>query len=264
MRGSALLFATARYSDPQLRELDSTRVDVGELREVLADPAIGGFGVAECIDLPGQTCRERLEEFFADASRDDLLLVYVSGHGIKDRDGRLYFAAADTKLNRLMSTGVAASFIQEASARSRPRRLVMIFDTCFSGAFAKGYQLKAGGTRIDSGQCFSEGGGKIVITASDDMQYAFAGDAVEGKPVPSVFTRHLVEGLRTGLADVDGDGAVTVDDLYRYVYDAVRRENPSQRPQQWAFGLSGDIVLATNPKPRPGKLPVQLTELLAH
>jgi hypothetical protein len=264
MRGRALLLATSRYADSKLSELRSTAVDVAGLRGVLADPQVGDFGVEECVEATAQTWRERVEEFFGDAARDEMLLLYISGHGVKDRDGRLYFATADTKLNRLMSTGVAATFIQDVSARSRSRRQLMLFDTCFSGAFAKGYQFKAGGNAVGAGQLFGEGGGKIVITASDEMQYALEEDDIKGAPVPSVFTRHLVEGLASGLADVDGDGAVSVKDLFDYISDSMRRETPQQRPQQWAFGLTGDLVLAANPKPRAGKLPHHLTERLEH
>jgi hypothetical protein len=42
---------------------------------------------------------------------------------------------------------------------------------------------------------------------------------------------------------------VTATDLYHYLSDALRREVQQQRPQQWAFGVTGDeVVLARNPK----------------
>jgi hypothetical protein len=47
------------------------------------------------------------------------------------------------------------------------------------------------------------------MAASDRMQYALTRGAV------LVFTKHLVERLRTGLADVDGDGEVSSAELAR-------------------------------------------------
>ena len=43
-----------------------------------------------------------------------------------------------------------------------------------------------------------------MLTASDATQYSFEGDKLLGSGSASVFTRHLVEGLRTGAADQDG------------------------------------------------------------
>ena len=48
----------------------------------------------------------------------------------------------------------------------------------------------------------------------------------------SVFTRHLVNGLRTGEADLNGDGNITVDELYTFARDHVIEEMPNQRPKR--------------------------------
>jgi formylglycine-generating enzyme required for sulfatase activity len=259
--GHALLIANARYSDPTLSALGGTEVDVKALEAVLADPAIGGYQVQTSMDEPIHQLRQRIERFFVlQAPKDGLLLLYLSGHGVKDRDGRLYFAAADTESQFLMSTGLAATFIQEASERSRCRRQVFIFDACFSGAFAKGYTHKAD-QKVHAQEPFSGGTGKIILTASDDMQYAWVGDEIEGSAAASVFTRHLVEGLRTGAAAKDA-ATVTAERLYQYVHERVLQDHPAQKPQFWCFGLKGDLVLARNPAPKPVKLPAELVELL--
>jgi uncharacterized caspase-like protein len=141
--GQALLIANAHYNDKTLSALRGTEVDVKALEAVLADPAIGGYQVQTSIDESIHILRQRIERFFAQAPKDRLLLLYLSGHGVKDCDVKLYFATTDTKCSLLMSTGLAATFIQEASERSRCRRQVFIFDACFSGAFARGYLHKS-------------------------------------------------------------------------------------------------------------------------
>jgi photosystem II stability/assembly factor-like uncharacterized protein len=269
MRGRALLIATAHYSDPQLAALPSASVDATGLQEVLSRPEIGDFAVTACLDSPSHEWRQRIEGFFSDAGRDETLLLYITGHGVKDKDGRLYFAAADTRLERLLATGVAASFIQEASSTSRSRRVLMIFDTCFSGAFARGFQLKADSQAVNAGEYFRESTGRVVITASDAIQYSLAGgesSSVGNEPdtlaQSSLFSRHIIEGLRTGKADIDGDGLITSEDLFRYVAGSVQGETRTQRPQRWAFGLDGDLIVASNPLPRPGKLPQDVIDFL--
>ena len=258
--GQALLIANANYSDPTLNALIGTEVDISALESVLADPAIGGYQVQTSLDEPIHRLRQRIERFFVQAHKDSLLLLYISGHGIKDRDGKLYFAATDTESNMLMSTGLAAGFIHEASERSRCRRQIFIFDACFSGAFARGYIHKSD-QKVHAHESFRDGTGKIIITASDDMQYAFLGDKIEGSASTSIFTRYLVEGLRTGGAANETE-IITADRLYQYVYEQVLKENPAQKPQFWSFGLSGDLMLARNPSPKLKKIPEEIIELL--
>ena len=266
MRGRALIIATSKYSDASLSALPSTEIDAHGLRQILGDSRIGDFDVTSSLNATCQSWREQIEALFSDAGHNESLLLYISGHGIKDKDGRLYFAASDTRLKNLLSTGVSSTFIQEVSNTSRSSRISMILDTCFSGAFAKGVQLKSGGRTLHAADYFQEGTGKVVITASDALQYAIAGDSIDGDTSvnPSVFSRYLIEGLRTGEADSDGDGQVTTEDLYRYISSAMHRDGVQQRPLRWSIGLSHDFVIATNPAPKPGKVPEDIDELISH
>jgi hypothetical protein len=262
MRGRALIIATSRYSDPDLTALPSASIDATELHEVLANPRIGDFDVAECLDLPSPVWRERIVQFFSAASPDEMLLLYISGHGIKDQPGRLYFAATDTRQNLVAANGIPASFIDEAANSGRSRRVVLIFDSCFSGAAVKGWQLKASSSAVpvvDVGHYFREATGRVVITASDRMQYALAADGE-----PSLFTKHLTEGLRTGAADLDGNGEVSSAELVTYVAERMRSETQAQEPKRWALDLSKgvDLVIASNPRRRRLKLPQEVRELL--
>ena len=68
---------------------------------MLHDPGIGGFEVRTLLNEPAHEVNLAVEEFFADRRPDDLLLVHFSCHGVKDEDGELYFAMANTLLRRL-------------------------------------------------------------------------------------------------------------------------------------------------------------------
>src|SRR3954468_5089545 len=93
---NALIIATDMYTDPGLRRLRAPASDAQALAAVLRDPMIGDFDVRTLLNEPAHEVNLAVEEFFADRRPDDLLLVHFSGHGVKDEDGELYFAASNT------------------------------------------------------------------------------------------------------------------------------------------------------------------------
>lgn len=241
----ALIVAADQYVDPQLRRLRAPGLDAEALAAVLGDPAIGGLSVAIALNRPHYEVRLALEEFFADRRRDDLLLLHFSCHGVKDETGRLYFAAADTRRDRLHATAVAAEFVGELLDETRSRQVVVLIDCCFSGAFTRG-MLARGDRSLDVAEPL-QGRGRAVLTASSAIEYAWEGDEVAALGQPSIFTGAVVRGLRTGEADRDGDRLITVDDLYDYVYDEVRRATPNQTPGKWS-SVEGALVIARSPR----------------
>lgn len=231
----ALIVATGTYTDPGLSQLRAPARDAEDLAQVLADPDVGGFAVTTVIDQSAQRIRLAIEDFLADRDIRDLLLVYLSCHGLLDARRRLYFAATDTRKDRLGSTGVEAGWILDLLEHCRARRQVLILDSSFSGAFAYGAAT-------------GRGRGQVVLTASAATEYSFEGDPIDvAGPAGSVFTTALVQGLRTGAADIDRDGYVSVDDAYAYVFDQVQAVGAAQTPQRWMYGAEGKILLARSP-----------------
>jgi uncharacterized caspase-like protein len=112
-RRLALIIASSDYEDGSLRQLAAPLEDAQALSRVLADPTLGGFQVQQSQDQPSHLVKQQIEEFFLGRDRDDLLLLYFSGHGIKDEGGRLYFATRDTRRHLLRSTAVAAPFVND-------------------------------------------------------------------------------------------------------------------------------------------------------
>jgi uncharacterized caspase-like protein len=260
----ALIIASSDYTDPGLRRLRAPTTDAQALAEVLRDPAVGGFDVRTLLNEPAHEVNEAVEEFFADRRPDDLLLMHFSCHGVKDADGELYFATTNTRLRSLGSTAVSADFVTRRMGRSRSRRVALLLDCCYAGAFERGMTARAG-SGVDIEAQFG-GRGRAVITASSAMEYAFeGGDLVDThEPRPSVFTSALVKGLRTGDADRDQDGLVSLDELYEYVFDTVRATTPNQTPGKWVLGMQGHLYIARRAVPVtvPAELPPKLHEAI--
>jgi len=242
-RRLALVIATYRYQDAGLRQLTAPAHDADALAETLADPAIAGFEVTTLVNEPHHRVGQAIGDFYRARRHDDLALLYFTGHGLKDDEGRLYLAMTDTKRDNLLFTGVSAEQVDQAMESCASRQKVLVLDCCYSGAFPAGRLAKAD-TAVHALERF-QGRGRTVLTASDATQYSFEGDRVHGQAVRSVFTHHLVEGLRDGSADLDGDGDITLDELYSYVHDRVVAEMPRQRPKK-QDNVEGRTVIARN------------------
>ncbi|CUR55372.1 hypothetical protein NOCA2270007 [metagenome] len=253
----ALIVASDTYDDPGLRQLRAPAADARALSRVLSDPAVGGFEVTSVVNRPAHEVALAVEDFFADRAADDLLLVHFSCHGVKDESGELYFAMPATRLGRLGATGVSAEFVNRQMARSRSRRVVLLLDCCYAGAFERGLVHRADASVGVESQL--GGRGRAVVTASSALEYAFEGDVLTDSPSadasPSIFTSALVSGLETGEADRDHDGLITLDELYDHIYDTVRATTTHQTPGKWVFGVEGDLVIAKSGRPVTGTFP---------
>jgi hypothetical protein len=205
-----------------------------------------------------------IARFFGGKKPDDLLLLFFSGHGVRDERGLLYLAVQDTEHDLLNATAIPAAFITDEMDRSRSRRQVLILDCCHSGAFSHGAKAAAD-VGVGTAAAFAGTGfGRMVLTATDATQFAWEGDQVIGPADKSVFTHFLVEGLRTGQADTDADGQITLDELYDYVYERVVKATSKQTPRKFTYNQQGDVVIARNSRPvvKPAELPPELRQAI--
>lgn len=257
----ALIVASDQYDHEGLRQLLSPAADAEALARVLGDPQIGNFDVRVVHNETAHIIQAQIEDLFSDSPPDDLLLLHFSCHGLKSESGELFFAARNTRPNRLGSTAIPADFVQRCMRASRSRSVVLLLDCCYGGAFSQGVTVRASGdvNLLDSfpGEKLGGGRGRAVITASSSMEYAFEGDqlADDHSQRPSVFTTALVEGLATGEADRDEDGWVSLNELYDYVFDRVREQNPHQTPSR-DVQMQGELYLARSQRRRIRPLPI--------
>ena len=243
----ALIIANDQYEDDSLSALQAPKLDANALAKVLANPETCNFHVQILVNENTYKINQIIETFFNDRRRDDLLLLYFSGHGIKDEDGKLYFATPDTNKKTLRTTSIAASLVNDFMRRTRSRSQVLLLDCCYSGAFAKGMLAKsesAVGSSIGTNEYF-QGRGRVVLTASDSMQYAFEeDDLVEEGAVNSIFTSAIVDGIKSWKADRDNNNRISITELYDYVDGYIYERTPNQRPSIWSFETQGEIIIA--------------------
>ena len=235
----ALLIAVSEY-ESGLNPLPATIKDVEAMQRVLQNPEIGGFEV-ECLLNPDPLqMQTAIENLFLGSQRDDIVLLYFSGHGIKHDNGKLYFATKSTRKNEQgelsRASTVSADFVHDIinDNRSRSRRQVIILDCCFSGAFSPGTKgeddISLNFEKVQLG-----GEGRAVLTSSTSTQYSFE----------SVYTQYLVQGIETGEADENNDGFISVNELHQYVQRKVQEGKHEMKPQIQAVIKEGFNIMLT-------------------
>ncbi len=184
------------------------------------------------------------------AGLGDMVIIFFAGHGATERDAaspdgdglEKYLLAYDSDPADLFSTGMPMRDIALIFNRIRSERLIFIADTCYSGA-SGGRTVGTGGIRANISDTFLErlagGRGKVVITASAANEVSVEKDELQH----GVFTYYLLEGLR-GAADTDRDGAVTVDEAYRYVSEKVSRATGQEQHPVKKGSVEGSLVLS--------------------
>ncbi|MBW4660207.1 MAG: caspase family protein [Drouetiella hepatica Uher 2000/2452] len=230
----ALLVGVSDYqiagSDQGFTNLPSAKLDVEGMRRILENPELGAFDyVKDRINPTRQEMSEAIEEFLMgdDRQKDDLVLLYFSGHGAKDKNRKLHFAAKGTRKNAkddlFTSTALSAQTVRDWLAECKATKKIMILDCCFSGAIdpnAKGdNSLEVLETSLSAVK------GSIILTSSSATEISY-GDPTQ----MSFYTRYFVQGVESGEADRDFNGYLSIKELHSYVRAKLLAERKEMTP----------------------------------
>jgi hypothetical protein len=224
---------------------------IQDLHDVLADPTMGGFEVHLVLDQPVHQVRTVVDEVISTREAGDLLLVYVLCPGMRDRRGRLFFAAADTRADRLASTGVDVRWLFDQLDQSPAARQVVIIDSWLNdGAGDIGtWEPDLGVAGLGLGRHRS----LVILTAlwAGETGYGFEPESDAVAMPEAVFTDALVAGIRSGAADADRDGEVSVEEAYEYAVDRLRTHDIAVTPQRRQYGAGENMIFAHTDNNRP-------------
>lgn len=183
------------------------------------------------------------------AGKEDTVIIYWAGHGAIESDSmsvdgdglEKYILPHNADLKDLYTSAMPMGEIARIFQRISSERLVFITDTCYSGATG-GRTVPVVGVRTNiSGAFFeriSQGRGRVVLTAGDANEVTVESDDLRH----GVFTYYLLEGLR-GKADLDGNGIITVDEVYRYVSIKVPQATGQEQHPVRKGEMIGEIIL---------------------
>ena len=184
------------------------------------------------------------------AAPDDLVFIFLAGHGIKHRrSGSYYFLPYDVDISNVLSGGVRMSDFEEAVTilLQNVGKVVLAMDTCHSGALSIGARSGAGGENLVA--TLREASGLYVLAAAksgeesfeDERFKLFAEDVGHG-----VFTYALLKGM-SGNANYDGDGYISLHEIFQYVSKQVPRlTSGRQHPYYRSEGTDMPLIVIDN------------------
>ena len=263
MEKLALLIGVSEY-ESDLTPLPTAIKDTEALREVLLHPEIGGFASANVEILHNPSSLDMgvaIHTLFSNRRKDDLVLLFFSGHGITDAKGKFYLATRETRRTQagelITPTSIAASFINEQMSNSRSKRQIVILDSCFSAAFSRGMGVKDD-RKVDI-QAQLGGKGRAVLTSSDFTEYSLY---LSGEEL-SFYTRYLVEGIRSGAADANNDVYLSIAELHEYAKNKVIEVTSNKmNPKIFYLAEEGHWIHVATTLTGASKLKFQKAELL--
>ena len=215
-------FYAVVIGESNYRKLEPLPTAVGDARAVAQLLASQyGFEVTKLEDARSQEILAALRAAAKRMTPDDNLLVYYAGHGTI-RAGKGYWQPVDDDVD--MINAISPALMKDALIDAPGRRTLLIADSCYSGALARGV-TPGGAAGKRSRIMISSGGDHPVI------------DSVDGQH--SIFTRALL--------DVLGQPPAKVTDVQRVfapvrdkVVDAARRAGHEQKPELAVIAEVGD------------------------
>lgn len=194
-----------------------------------------------------QEIRTALFSFLAATQPDDLVLIFLAGHGVQDaiNPDNFFFLAHDSEFGNLGGTAIPMwdlGNVMDYTIRSQ--RILVFADTCHSGA-----ALDRGGANDGKNLNFfnkylevlARKKGRLVVTASQ----AHESSLETAKLGHGVFTGSLLLGLGGSADDNPADGVVTAGELVDYVQAKVPEETEGeQHPSYSEQGFDMNLPLA--------------------
>jgi hypothetical protein len=204
------------------------------------------------------------KDFFKDATIDDIVIVFVAGHGLLDANYDYFYGTHDIDFDKPGGKGLAYTVLEGLLDGIAPLKKIMIMDTCHSGEVEKDdilagavdeevegdVMFRAVGPALATvngvspsmmmKELFSDlrrGTGTTVISSAGGAEYAMEKG---GKYKNGLFTYCLKLSMDEGTADLNGDGKIMLSELQIKVPELVHdlsggKQNPNTRMQNIAL-----------------------------
>lgn len=210
-----------------------------------------------------------IHNFLKDSKVDDVVIIFLAGHGVIDENLDYYFATYDMDFLTPSNKGIPYYEFENILDNIKSRKKLLIIDACHSGEFDKEeiqletrlikegeIKFRSGGVEVNKQAIvgsksifdlskflfadFRENSGAIVISSAGGAEYALESDKWNN----GVFTYSLLLGIQERKADLNNDGKIMVSELQRYIYKKVPElTDGKQQPATRVENLNNDFQI---------------------
>lgn len=226
-RGSTRLFffgvGVSKYADPDMN-LDYAHRDAERLAQTLENKGANLFGEVRTRVVTNQKATARdirvgMHDFLRQASSQDVIVLFLAGHGAQDSEQTLYFMPHNSDIERPYSGLDMSIFHDFLRKRPRSQKALLWMDICHAGSLGRELRARGNGriTIEDAVQQVADGTGISVLASSTGREVSVESERFGGGH--GAFTASLLEALK-GDGDKktgDGDGYVTVQEMQTFV-----------------------------------------------
>jgi WD40 repeat protein len=211
-------------------------------------------------------------QFLMQSKVDDEVIVFAAGHGLLDDQLDYYFATTDIDFAHPAQRGLTYETIESLLDGIPARKKLLLMDTCHSGEVDKEETALVAEDRLETGMVKSRSfrnfkpakaarhlslsssfellrelfadlrrsSGAMVISAASGVEFAYEDHQWQN----GAFTYCVLEGLKTGHADLNKDGEIHVSELRDYVSEKVQKlTNGKQTPTSRRENLEFDFKI---------------------
>ena len=177
-----------------------------------------------------------------DINQNDIAVIFMAGHGIKDRTGTFYFLTSDGNFKEHLEGGLSWQELTKYISRIKGR-VIFLLDACHSGSMVS--ETVVPNDELAKEFFTGKRGGTMVFSASKGRQYSLESPDIGNGA--GIFTYAVTQGLtgESKNADVNKNGFVEFMELADYVTEYVNRKtNGEQTPWLSRKEMFGDLPIA--------------------
>ena len=212
-----------------------------------------------------------IQDFFTKARPEDVVMLYIAGHGVLSNDLDYYYATHDMDFTKPEKNGISYADLEAIFDKISSIKKLLIMDTCHSGDLNKDDLEEIAMTESDDDENIvfrttqstttfrerqglketnetmkemfndiNKGTGTTVISSAGGVEFAFESEEWKN----GLFTYCLLNGLSSLAADRNKDGSIYLSELQRYINTEVTRlSNGMQTPTARVENISLDYLI---------------------